>query len=75
MHAYLDACDSDDTFMFKVNEEGTEAAAATAMVMTLGCARIPKPPQEFILDRPFIFAIRDNVSGTVLFMGRYNQPE
>lgn len=53
----------------EVNEEGTEAAAATAVV---GNAPGPPPPKpvEFRADRPFLFMIRDAAHGTILFMGR-----
>ncbi|XP_061778098.1 leukocyte elastase inhibitor-like isoform X1 [Nerophis ophidion] len=55
----------------EVNEEGTEAAAATAAVMMLRCAlRTP----EFIADHPFLFFIRHNPSMSVLFAGRYCSP-
>ena len=53
-----------------VNEEGTEAAAATAVVMTLGSASSP----GFIADHPFIFLIRDRETGAILFMGRMMDP-
>ncbi len=56
-----------------VNEKGTEAAAATAVVMAM-TESIPKPPIVFKADRPFLFFIRHVKSGTVLFMGRYSQP-
>ena len=58
-----------------VNEEGTEAAAATAVVMAPGGAP-PKqePPKVFKADRPFLFLIRDNASGTILFVGRIANP-
>ena len=58
----------------EVDEEGTEAAAATGMIMMQGCARNPVRPKEFIADHPFIFMIRDTQSGTVLFIGRYLAP-
>jgi len=54
-----------------VNEKGTEAAAATAIVVSRG---IMAPPIEFRADHPFIFLIRDNVSGTILFLGRVVEP-
>jgi serpin B len=50
----------------EVNEEGTEAAAATGAVMTLTAMR---PPRVFRADRPFLFFIRDCAKGTILFMG------
>jgi serine protease inhibitor len=54
-----------------VNEEGTEAAAATAVV----ASRAPGPPQPtFRADHPFVFVIRDNRSGAILFMGRLSNP-
>jgi serpin B len=57
-----------------VNEEGTEAAAATAVVMKLLCAREESLPPTFRADHPFIFLIRDNQSGAILFMGRVMDP-
>ena len=56
-----------------VDEEGTEAAAATAVIMELAGAAQP-PDNQFIVDRPFIFIIRDTVSGQVLFIGRVLNP-
>ena len=55
-----------------VNEEGTEAAAATAVVMLKAVA--PKQPIVFRADHPFVFLIRDNHSGSVLFLGRMVDP-
>jgi serpin B len=54
-----------------VNERGTEAAAATAVVMTKSAA--PKV-DIFNADHPFIFLIRDNKSGSILFMGKLMDP-
>jgi serpin B len=55
-----------------VNEEGTEAAAATAVIVTPGAVtRVV----EFRADHPFIFLIRDNASGSILFMGRVVNPK
>jgi len=56
----------------EVNEEGTEAAAVTAVVTESRSIREPEEPFEMIVDRPFFFTIHDNVSGTVLFMGAIN---
>lgn len=53
-----------------VDEAGTEAAAATAVVVGTESA----PALNFIADRPFEFYIRDNSSGTILFMGRVQDP-
>ncbi|XP_066181711.1 serpin B6-like [Sylvia atricapilla] len=55
----------------EVNEEGTEAAAATAAVMMMRCAmRVP----EFTADHPFLFFIRHNKTGSILFCGRFCCP-
>jgi serpin B len=56
-----------------VNEEGTEAAAATAVAAKLAAAP-PGEPVEFRADRPFAFIIRDRRSGSILFMGRVADP-
>lgn len=56
-----------------VDEEGTEAAAATAAVVILESEPLGSPV-ELTIDRPFIFLIRDNATGTVLFMGRVLDP-
>jgi serpin B len=61
-----------------VNEKGTEAAAATAVVMHGALAMPPRfqppPPPVFRADHPFVFLIRDNHSGGILFMGRVTDP-
>jgi serpin B len=58
-----------------VNEEGTEAAAATAVTMRALAMRAPGPPSPvFRADHPFVFLIRDNGSRSILFMGRMTDP-
>jgi serpin B len=58
-----------------VREAGTEAAAATAVVMAARGAAMPtQPPASFVADHPFLFAIRERETGAVLFMGRVNDP-
>ncbi|MFX1451518.1 MAG: serpin family protein [Promethearchaeota archaeon] len=58
-----------------VNEEGTEAAAATAAVMLLGAApEEPKPAPIFKADHPFIFLIMDVKTKNILFLGRIMNP-
>jgi serpin B len=58
-----------------VNEEGTEAAAATGVIMRNAMARrVEPPPLVFRADHPFVFLIRDNRSGGILFMGRVSDP-
>jgi serpin B len=52
----------------EVNEEGTEAAAATGVAMKL--TSVPLPPPVFKADHPFVFLIRDNHTGSILFIGR-----
>ena len=55
-----------------VDEAGTEAAAATAVIMEL--TAMPGEPVEVTIDRPFIFLIRDIESATILFIGRVVNP-
>jgi len=56
-----------------VNEEGTEAAAATGVGMAMTAA--PQKMPLFRADHPFVFVIRDNKSGSILFIGRVMKPE
>jgi serpin B len=56
----------------EVNEEGTEAAAATVVTDIVYGVRDTKP--TFRADRPFIFIIKENRAGTILFMGRVVNP-
>jgi|GEM_PF-406282 len=55
-----------------VNEEGTEAAAATAVVME-GRGR-PVPPPIFRADHPFVFLVQENQTGSILFIGKLTDP-
>ena len=55
-----------------VDEKGTEAAAATAVVMTAGA--MPSEPFNIRFDRPFVFALRDLDTGAVLFLGQVTDP-
>ncbi len=54
-----------------VHEEGTEAAAATSVEISVTCAC---GPQLIRIDRPFVFAIRERLSGTILFLGKIVRP-
>ncbi len=57
----------------EVNEEGTEAAAATGVIM--GATSVgPSQVKTFNADHPFIFLIQDKTTGAILFMGRVNDP-
>jgi len=59
----------------EVNEEGTEAAAATAVAVAgRAISQPPPPPPIFRADHPFIFFIRDIRSGSLLFLGRFATP-
>jgi serpin B len=59
----------------KLDEKGTEAAAATAVVMAMRTAlRQPREPKDFRADHPFLFFLRDTTSGMILFMGRVSDP-
>jgi serpin B len=55
-----------------VDEAGTEAAAATGVVV--GLTAMPVEPKEMKIDHPFIFFIRDNQTGAILFIGRVMNP-
>lgn len=57
-----------------VDEEGTEAAAATAVIMGVGAGAPTEEPLEIRIDRPFLFLIRDTQTGAVLFLGRVMDP-
>jgi len=56
-----------------VNEAGTEAGAATAVVQAFGGP--PQAPPPFVADHPFLFLIRDRQTGAVLFLGRLANPQ
>jgi serpin B len=56
-----------------VNEEGTEAAAATGVVV--GVRSAPAKPKVFKADHPFLFAIRHDPTNTILFLGRVSNPK
>jgi serpin B len=57
----------------EVNEEGAEAAAATAVATLFGCAAAP-PPEDFVADHPFMFVIKEEFSGVVVFAGQVINP-
>ncbi len=57
----------------EVNEEGTEAAAVTVVAIDESLGG-PEPPKFMRVDRPFVFVIRENHSGTLLFMGKIVEP-
>jgi serpin B len=59
----------------EVNEEGTEAAAATSVGMRTTSMRPQQEPFTFIADRPFLMAIRHQDSGTILFLGTVMEPK
>ena len=55
-----------------VDEKGTEAAAATAVGMRV--TSMPAEPVTMRVDRPFLFALRDVPTGTILFLGQVTDP-
>jgi serine protease inhibitor len=65
--AYLDFV-KQNTFL-KLDEKGTEAAAVT----TVGVGFVSLPP-SLIVDRPYLIAIRERLSGTILFLGAIGDP-
>jgi serpin B len=56
-----------------VDEEGTEAAAATAVIMEGATAMMTE--NTLYIDRPFIYMIRDTTTGQILFIGRVLNPK
>ena len=58
-----------------VDEEGTEAAAATAIAVEALSIRVPQEPKVFTVDHPFIFLIRHNSTKEILFIGRLANPQ
>ena len=61
----------------EVNEQGTEAAAVTAVEMESWPTSIeptPLPPAVMTVDRPFLFLIRDDYTNTILFLGHITDP-
>lgn len=59
----------------EVNEEGTEAAAVTSVQVGITSVQQPRPPFKMVVDRPFLFAIRDTRTGLVLFLGAVYEPQ
>jgi serpin B len=57
-----------------VDEKGTEAAAATAVIMGT-TESIPPPAPQFVADHAFLFLVRDKTSGAIVFMGRVLNPK
>ncbi|XP_009788124.1 serpin-Z4-like [Nicotiana sylvestris] len=55
----------------EVNEEGTKVAAVTAATMMYGCPAmmIKEEPIDFVADHPFLFLVKDDVTGVILFIG------
>jgi serpin B len=61
--------------VIEVNEEGTKAAAFTGIGMAGCCPYTSTPiPIDFVADRPFLFLIREDLSGTILFVGQVHNP-
>lgn len=82
-HADFSRISSDETIQIseiqhksfiETNEEGTEAAAVTAVIVGVTSAGPPSEPFTLKLDRPFLFLIREMGSGLILFVGQINNP-
>ncbi|CAA7017535.1 unnamed protein product [Microthlaspi erraticum] len=58
----------------EIDEEGAEAAAATFCSSGGGCGFMPPPRIDFVADHPFLFLIREDTTGTVLFVGQIFHP-
>ena len=61
--------------MIEVDEEGTVAAAATAIIMDTESEYPEDYPEEFNADHPFLFFLRDLETGLLLFQGRVVNPK
>jgi len=61
--------------VLEVKEEGAEAAAATAVIMTRAIALPQTPEPTVVFDRPFLCAICDDATGAVVFLGAIYHPE
>ncbi|XP_006516749.1 leukocyte elastase inhibitor B isoform X3 [Mus musculus] len=57
-----------------VNEQGTEAAAATGGIIQVLCEKMPTPQEVFTVDHPFLFFIRHNPTANMIFFGRVCSP-
>jgi len=58
----------------KVDEQGTTAAAATAIMMGATSMGPPTYRSNFVADHPFLFLIEENETGNILFLGEVNNP-
>ena len=59
----------------RVDEKGTEAAAATAVLLDAGAAFEPEPARSVVIDRPFLLLLRHRPTGALLFVGRILDPQ
>jgi serine protease inhibitor len=73
--AALRISDVEHASFLKVDEEGTEAAAATSIGIRATAVRQAIPPFHMVVDHPFFLAIRDERSGQILFMGVVMEPK
>ena len=66
--------EADQHVFLDVDEQGTVAAAVTSISLQLRGITVPPPPIKFYVDRPFFFALRDERTGTMLFVGYIANP-
>ena len=57
-----------------LDEDGTTASAATAVMVECAAVAEDTPPRQFVADRPFLFVVRDSCSGSILFLGDVQCP-
>ena len=57
-----------------LDEDGTTASAATAVMVECAAVAEDTPPRQFVADRPFVFVVRDSCSGSILFLGDVQCP-
>ena len=63
-----------EAIVIALDEDGTTASAATAVMVQCAAVAEDTPPRQFVADRPFLFVVRDSCSGSILFLGDVQCP-